>query len=969
MMTCMVYSAKCQVDTSFVYRSGMPYGTLDIRIAKSLSRYYYLQENKTFSFRESSPGVRTENYRDMTSWDSSPYTQGNLREKNGSSDYFIMNYRLLFPQNYNATYSEGYPLILMVHGAGERGNCWDGGCYWADKTWKPLTNNPAAPTSANHELLNNDHNLLHGGQVHLSARNLAGNKLPNDPTLAARAFPGFVLFPQNLNGWDANSAQDVIRLVRLLTKKYNIDQNRIYIHGLSNGGYGVYEMIKRAPWMFACALPMSAVNDANINYPTYTSVLEDVSHIPLWIFQGGKDTNPTVSKTRSYVKKFQDAGMKVRYSEYANLGHGVWNDAYNEPDFFSWILSNNKANIHTFGNVPTICTTNGQGARMYVAKGFYQYQWEHNGVIIEGADSASFVATAPGVYRARFTRTANPSENDWNRWSEPVTVTVSTPTQAEFIQHGTLSLKDLNYYNDARLSAIGDFPHYYWYKDGVLVDLPGNQDDTTKNPVFKQGTCTNLPACTGNGFYTLVTAGYDNCPSPPSEGKQIFFNNQAPVVLDAPTSFNGEATGVTTAQMSWQDIADGETGYEIWRRKVLASNSFSRWEMAGLTNANETQFSDYGLDPSSTYQYKIRAVSNEGRSNYTPSASNQFLVIATETDNVAPTVPTNLNAGQTAIQEISISWTASSDDTGIQGYNVFFNDDTVTVQGNRTSAVLSNLELNTEYTIFVKAVDLGGNESEPSQEVTADTYLTGLYYETSTGGWNDLDVIDWTQAEYKGKVNNFTLAPRTQEDYFNFKFTGYLHINRGGTYQFRTTSDDGSRLTLNNAMIVNNDGLHGNVTITSASQSLDKGPHLVEVKYFEYTGGQTLTVQYKGPDSWNSWINIPDAALKSGDKNSLASARASMFKQPDSEPEVNIYPNPVNATDDILVTMVGGNNRESRVSLVSPFGERMFDRSVSADDLNEGIKVQPTKKLRRGFYILLVQHGRKTIRKIVVVRD
>ena len=86
-----------QVDTTFVYNTSTPYGTLDIRLAKSASRYYYLQENKTFSFRESSPGVRTGTYRDMTSWDSSPYGQGNLREKNGSSDYFVMNYRLLKP--------------------------------------------------------------------------------------------------------------------------------------------------------------------------------------------------------------------------------------------------------------------------------------------------------------------------------------------------------------------------------------------------------------------------------------------------------------------------------------------------------------------------------------------------------------------------------------------------------------------------------------------------------------------------------------------------------------------------------------------------------------------------------------------------------------------------------------------------------------------------------------------------------
>src|SRR5688572_2180793 len=259
----VISSAVGQVDTAYIYRTGMPYGTLDLRIAKSATRYYYVQENKTFSFREGSPGVKTNSFKDMTSWDSSPYTQGNLREKNGSSDAFIMNYRLLFPVNYNPAYSEGYPLILFVHGLGERANCWEN-CYWADKSWNPNTNNPPAPTTSTHELLNNDHNLLHGGSTHLAMRNAAGSKLPNDPTLPARSFPGFVLFPQNLNGWSASQAQDAIRIVRLLIKKYKIDQNRIYIHGLSNGGAYVYEITKRAPWMFSAAATMSAVTDGGI---------------------------------------------------------------------------------------------------------------------------------------------------------------------------------------------------------------------------------------------------------------------------------------------------------------------------------------------------------------------------------------------------------------------------------------------------------------------------------------------------------------------------------------------------------------------------------------------------------------------------------------------------------------------------------------------------------------------------------
>jgi predicted esterase len=958
-----------QVDTSYVYRTGTPYGTLDIRISKSATRYYYLQENKTFSFRESAPGVKTDSYRDMTSWNSEPYTQGNLREKNGTLDAFVMNYRLLFPGNYNASYDPGYPMILMVHGAGERGNCWDAGCYWADRTWKPQTNTPTAPTNADHQLLNNDHNLLHGGQIHLDARNLAGARLPGDPTMPSRAFQGFVLFPQNINGWDANGCQDLIKLVRLVSKKYNIDENRIYIHGLSNGGYGVYEVIKRAPWLFSAALPMSAISDAGLT--TYPSVLADVSHIPLWAFQGGIDTNPVPSKTRNYVKKFRDAGMIVRYNEYSNLGHGVWNTAYKEPDFFSWIQSKNKSNIHVYAGIAAICRTNNQGVRMSLAKGFLAYQWEFNGTIIAGANGSSFIADTPGIYRARFSRvSANPNEAEWNRWSDPVTVTESNPSQAEIIQHGTVLLKDLNNYNNAHLSAAGEFAHYYWYKDGVLLDLPGTQDDTTQHPIFKQGTCTDLPACTGNGVYTVITAGFDNCPSPPSEPRNVYFNNQAPINIVAPTSFSGVAPSPSAVQLTWSDASPSEIGFEIWRRKNTATGTFSVWQMVTLTSPNTTTFYDTRLEPSTLYQYKIRAAGSSGRSNYTPSASNQFLSITTQKDTQAPGPPQYLSAQASGIREITLTWQASDDDTGIKEYLILFDDDTIATGSPVTSYKLDSLDLNHNYTFTVQAADLGDNLSTSSNEASANTFVTGLYYEHSTGGWSDLDQINWSIAEYKGKVANFTLAPRTQEDYFNFEFDGYLYITLSGTYQFRTTSDDGSRLTLEGTTIVENDGLHGNVTVTSANQNLPAGPQLINVKYFEYGGGQTLVVQYRGPDTNNNWINVPDAALKSG--TSLSFARESTKLETATAvmaPVLNLYPNPIHGGEPWNVQMESVNTAPVRIQVVNMMGETYYENIFDADELNQGSVIAPLTHMKKGVYILIIIQGQQQFNQRMIVNE
>lgn len=410
-----------QVKSHFLYSTSKPYGTLDIRTRISSTNYFYLQHGKTFSYRESSPGVRTNSYLDMTSWDSKPYEQGNLRRKNGTADLFVMNYRLLPPLNYKSTYAEGYPLIVLMHGAVERGNCYYNSCYHSNWSYDPNKNSPAAPKTSTHKLLNNDHNLSQGGTTHLAARNKAAGKLPNDPTVTGRAFPGFVLVPQMFNVWDSLNVQDAIRLVQLIAQKYNIDENRIYIHGLSIGGYAVYEALKRAPWLFAAAQPMSAVRDASIRKYNLTS---QVAHIPIWAFQGGTDKNPTPTYTRKLVTDYNNAGAVMRYTEYAGVGHTCWHKAFAEAEFYSWLLKKSKTNIHVAKGITAIKGT--VYPKLMLADGFHAYQWEKNGVIISGATASTYIAKTPGKYRARFSRIANPTSTQWNKWSAVVTITTST---------------------------------------------------------------------------------------------------------------------------------------------------------------------------------------------------------------------------------------------------------------------------------------------------------------------------------------------------------------------------------------------------------------------------------------------------------------------------------------------------------------------------------------------------------------
>ena len=148
----------------------------------------------------------------------------------------------------------------------------------------------------------------------------------------------------------------------------------------------------------------------------------------------------------------------------------------------------------------------------------------------------------------------------------------------------------------------------------------------------------------------------------------------------------------------------------------------------------------------------------------------------------------------------------------------------------------------------------------------------------STVGWN-YEYYDYTSSTNAtnlasagftlngGRDNSFTvtssgitsdLNPATIDsgDYYSIKYSAILTINTAGTYTFRTASDDGSALFLDGVQIVDNDGLHGTVTVTSAGQSLAAGTYLLEATYFERTGGNTMNVLMSGPDTGGSYVGL-----------------------------------------------------------------------------------------------------------------
>ena len=218
-------------------------------------------------------------------------------------------YRLLRPAAVKA--GEKYPLVLFLHGAGERGN-------------------------------DNEKQLGHGGQMWLNPVN-------------REKYPSFVLVPQcPESGYWAyterpesfvpaempldNPISPVFRTLKDLLDTYlampQVDKNRVYIIGLSMGGMGTYDMVVRFPEIFAAAIPIcGTVNPAR---------LKAAKDVKFRIFHGDADNVVTTEGSREAYKALKAAGAEVEYIEFPGCSHGSWNPAFNEPDFMSWLFSQKK---------------------------------------------------------------------------------------------------------------------------------------------------------------------------------------------------------------------------------------------------------------------------------------------------------------------------------------------------------------------------------------------------------------------------------------------------------------------------------------------------------------------------------------------------------------------------------------------------------------------------------------------------
>lgn len=777
-------------------------------------------------------------YYKMVSWDDSQYEQFTyfVTENATGPVQDFMNYRLIFPNDYDDSGNTKYPMIVMLHGAGESGRSWSGHYIYY----------PGDP-----EYDNNGKQLLHGGREHRDAVN-------RDPS-NSRAFPGFVLFPQTQNngnwenGWDDGNLSPrnskAVKIIENIIDNFNINANKIYVHGLSNGAKGVWDIVSKRPDLFAAYLPMSGVGRELTIQP------QIVTTIPIWLFQGGKDSNPLPNAAEDWINAITALGGRPRYTLYPNLGHGTWSTAYAESDFFSWMLEQDKRNIFVFGgNGETELCPGGQ-LTLGFSEGFLAYQWTKDGVDIPGETTTRLNVTEVGTYAIKYQRRNGADSLTWDvSYDLEITPKSESTYKPPVVVDGSLALPT-PFKVGLTLSGPVGYSNYTWYQDGML-ELSSSSSDLTVVPSYSTG---DDPALAGS--YTLSVTEPSGCESLESDPIVVSHGNGANAPV-APSNVVATVVSASEMDVTWNDNSNNEDYFEVWYAYNFGADTppFSGWQMLTTLPANTTSFQHTGLLPETNYGYFIRATNYDGANNSSQS-SHPF----TLPDLIAPSVPYNLVTTGIGADTVAIEWDPSYDNISVNGYSVYMNGDSIGYTSS-ASYVLSNLQPLTSYSISVRALDYSDNYSSYSSAlwVTTNEADPGLTYNIyDHGGWSTLVSLDFGSLTptSSGVISTFDISERQGTDYYGYTFDGYIKITTIGTYTFYTSSDDGSMLYIEGTEVVNNDGTHGTITESGTYDFTTPGYYAIRVEFFENGGGDNLTVQYNGADTGSSTIAIPSSIL------------------------------------------------------------------------------------------------------------
>lgn len=198
-----------------------------------------------------------------------------------------------FVEYSKVTENEKMPLIIQLHGAGERGN-------------------------GREELEKVD---VHGFSKYL--KNAQHNCIVVMPQCPENTF------------WAAR-VESIIKFIEQLIAEYNVDEEKVYLTGLSMGGYGTWFTSMARPDLFAAIAPVCGGGMA-----WNAGVLK----MPIWAFHGVDDDIVSVNQSDEMVSKLRECGADITYSRIEGIGHNVWEKAYNK-ELIEWLLNKNRREIN-----------------------------------------------------------------------------------------------------------------------------------------------------------------------------------------------------------------------------------------------------------------------------------------------------------------------------------------------------------------------------------------------------------------------------------------------------------------------------------------------------------------------------------------------------------------------------------------------------------------------------------------------
>lgn len=230
-------------------------------------------------------------------------------------DGYARPYQIYVPPNYDS--SKKWPIILFLHGAGEQG--WDG--------YKQST-------------------VGLGYAVRRYAQN----------------FPAIVIFPQARPpfGWMDEDTEFAMQTLAAAEKEFSTDEDRVYLTGLSNGGYGSWKLAYKYPDRFAAALvicgflsdderynsdvPLPRFNPAikTNNKNLHQALAERIQHLPVWIYHGDDDNVIDVDGSRKIYQELKNLGAPVKYTELPGFGHESWDVAYRSDSTMKWLFNQTR---------------------------------------------------------------------------------------------------------------------------------------------------------------------------------------------------------------------------------------------------------------------------------------------------------------------------------------------------------------------------------------------------------------------------------------------------------------------------------------------------------------------------------------------------------------------------------------------------------------------------------------------------